>query len=143
MLSWEPFSSHLWAISFRRYIYLVSNRIFKLSALISMLTVLYLHVSAFAGDLGLSSSDGVLLLSLMNIASIPGLLLLGYLSDRIPIRYVICFSCIGSAFACLCLWGFAKNIKVLTVFSIVFGVTGLSFASVWTKLITIISGQSF
>jgi MFS family permease len=87
-------------------------------------------------------------MSLLNVllplvaASIPGLLLLGYLSDKTSLRLVISLSCFGTALSCLLLWGFATNTGVLLAFVIMFGLLGLSFSALWTKLITVIARES-
>jgi MFS family permease len=75
-------------------------------------------------------------------ASVPGLLMLGYLSDKIPLRIVISLSCFGSALSCILLWGFATNAGVLVAFVVLFGLLGLSFSALWTKLITVIARES-
>jgi len=87
----------------------------------------------------LSGNDGTILVAVMNASSVPGLLLLGWLSDRWPIRVVITLSCLGSALACLFLWGFATSIQMLVLFVIAFGALGLSFSALWTRSIAIIS----
>jgi MFS family permease len=75
-------------------------------------------------------------------ASVPGLLLMGYLSDHVPLRLVIVASCLGSALSCLFLWGFAsQSAALLIVFAISFGLLALSFTAVWTKLISVISSK--
>lgn len=61
-------------------------------------------------------------------SSVPGLLLLGWLSDRWPLRIVISLSSFGSALACLFIWGFATNVGALAAFVIVFGALGLRYA---------------
>ncbi|KAI5477336.1 hypothetical protein MNV49_006478 [Pseudohyphozyma bogoriensis] len=96
-------------------------------------------IPTYALDLSLSTKDGTLLLSLMNAASVPGCLTMGYLSDIIPVQYVIMLSCGGSAASCLLLWGFAKSLPILVVFCLTFGFLGLSFTAVWTKLVSIIA----
>lgn len=75
-------------------------------------------------------------------ASVPGLLLLGYLTDHWPLRMVITLSCLGSAAACLLLWGFSTNTSVLIAFVVIFGLLGPSFSAVWAKLIGIIASKS-
>lgn len=62
----------------------------------------------------------------MNLASVPGLLLVGWLSDRLPLKMMILVTCLGSSFACIFLWGFATNFAMLAVFAVVFGFLGLS-----------------
>lgn len=72
-------------------------------------------------------------------SSIPGLLLLGYLSDKISLRLVISLSCFGTALSCIFLWGFATSTGVLIAFVVMFGMLGLSFSAIWTNLITMIA----
>lgn len=74
-------------------------------------------------------------------ASVPGILLLGHLSDKISLRLVILLSCFGSAVTCLILWGFATKVSVLVLFAIAFGFLGLSFSGVWAALITVIASK--
>jgi MFS family permease len=76
-------------------------------------------------------------------ASVPGLLLIGYLTDRWPLRSVITLSCLGSALSCLFLWGFATNTSVLIAFVIMFGLLGPSFSAMWATLIGVIASRSF
>ncbi|ORY74553.1 putative monocarboxylic acid transporter [Leucosporidium creatinivorum] len=96
-------------------------------------------IPSYATDIGLSENDGTVLISAMNAASVPGLLIVGYLSDIWPLRAVVTLSCGGSAISCLLLWGFSQNIGSLTAFAIVFGLLGLSFSALWTRLISIIA----
>jgi MFS family permease len=75
----------------------------------------------------------------MNAASVPGILVFGHLSDRIPLRGVVLLSALGSATACLLLWGFATQLSVLITFAIAFGFLGQSFSGVWSALITVVA----
>lgn len=69
-----------------------------------------------------STPDGATLVALMNAASIVGLILLGIMTDRMPLRFVVGFSCFGSALSCLALWGFAGHSSgMLLAFVITFG----------------------
>ncbi len=78
----------------------------------------------------------------MNASSIPGMALLGYLTDHIPIRSVILLSCVASSLSCLFLWGIGGTSEVgLVLFVLVFGAMGPSFSAVWTKLISIIASE--
>lgn len=60
-------------------------------------------------------------------ASVPGLLLMGYLTDKLPLRIIITLCCLGSALACLLLWGFATSVGMLVAFAIAFGFLGLRY----------------
>lgn len=74
-------------------------------------------------------------------ASVPGNAIIGSLSDRWPIRTVILLNCIGTALACFFLWGFGTNAGLLVPFVLVFGVLGLGFVSVWTRMISMIASE--
>lgn len=100
-----------------------------------------IYLPSFATDIGLSTSESTLLIVIMNVASIPGLLILGHLSDRCNLRAVILISCLGSSLACLFLWAFAKSMTLLVFFSVFFGASGLAFSAIWTKLISVISSK--
>jgi MFS family permease len=101
------------------------------------------YSEAYVEALHLPASTGTWLIALMNAASVPGILVLGHLSDRAPLRAVVLLSALGSALACLLLWGFATRIDVLVVFALVFGFLGLSFSGVWAALITVIASERF
>ena len=128
------------------------------------MTPLIVRPAGYASDLGISKPNGSILLAIMNgkcgaghkpftyhtdadvlvltAASVPGLLILGYLSDKAPLRAVISLSCFGSALSCIFLWGFATNSGALVAFVVLFGFLGLSFSALWTKLITVIARKS-
>lgn len=78
----------------------------------------------------------------MYASSIAGNLLIGYLSDRYQVRYVVCGACTVSALACWLLWGFGAEQGLLVTFCLVWGVTALSSASAWSKMIVYISSES-
>nr|XP_031863730.1 uncharacterized protein CI109_000982 [Kwoniella shandongensis]KAA5530802.1 hypothetical protein CI109_000982 [Kwoniella shandongensis] len=98
-----------------------------------------LWLPTYADELHLTRPSGTGLIALMNAASVPGNALLGYLSDQLPLHIVVVVSCVGSAAACAFLWGFGVHEAQLVAFVIVFGVLGLSFSALWSKIISIIS----
>jgi predicted MFS family arabinose efflux permease len=73
---------------------------------------------------------------------VPGNAIIGYLSDRYPIRSVIALNCLGTALACFFLWGFGTTAAALVAFVLIFGVLGLGFVSVWTRMISMIASAS-
>jgi len=98
-----------------------------------------LYTLNLATEIGLSVNKGTLLVSMMNAASVAGLLMLGYMSDRWPTRLVVAISCFGTSLSCFLLWTFATYLSLLMVFAISFGFFGLGFTAVWSKLITIVA----
>lgn len=75
----------------------------------------------------------------MTVASVVGTLLLGYLSDRLPLKLVVLLTCFGASISAFLLFGFATRLPVLLLFAIGWGFFGLGFTSLWTRLITVIA----
>lgn len=92
-----------------------------------------LYLPSFAADLGLSSTQGALLLAVMSISQVAGQFFFGYLSDTasrlfsVSALSILC-SLIASV-ACLTLWGLAKSLAPLLLFSIVYGIFGYGFTA--------------
>nr|ODN85941.1 monocarboxylic acid transporter [Cryptococcus depauperatus CBS 7841] len=100
-----------------------------------------LWLPSYANDLNLSKPNGTALIALLNAASIPGNALIGLLSDCLSLRAVILISCIGSSLSCAFLWGFGTNTAMLVAFVIIFGLLGLSFSALWSKIIGTIASK--
>ncbi|KAJ7121354.1 MFS general substrate transporter, partial [Mycena crocata] len=100
-----------------------------------------LYIPTFAADLGLSNEAGSLTLSVMNGASVPGLIFLGWLSDRFDLRISMLVSSLGSALAVFLLWGLSKSLAPLIVFSFVYGFLGPSWSALWPRFIASIVGD--
>ena len=112
---------------------------------------------AFAKDLNLTKPGGTGLIAIMNgkrdlgtilnyahlpAASVPGLTLIGLLSDRFPLVWVLGLTCAGSSLSCFFLWGFGTTNALLIAFVIVYGVLGLSLTALGSKMISIICRKS-
>jgi MFS family permease len=81
-----------------------------------------LYLPSYAREIGLSSAQGALLLSVMSIAQVLGQFFFGYLSDRSLSVSILCSLCmLISTLAVFSVWGTAKSIGVLLVFSIIWG----------------------
>ncbi|KAJ6594469.1 MFS general substrate transporter [Mycena capillaripes] len=100
-----------------------------------------LYLPSFAADLGLSNAAGSLTLSLLNGASVPGLIFLGWLSDRFDLRISMLVSTLGSALAVFLFWGLSQSLPPLMVFSFVYGFLGPSWSALWPRFITSIVGD--
>ncbi|KAJ7760996.1 MFS general substrate transporter, partial [Mycena metata] len=100
-----------------------------------------LYLPSFAADTGLSDAAGSLTLSVLNGASVPGLIFLGWLSDRFDLRISIVVSGLGSALAVFLLWGLSKSLPQLMVFSFVYGFLGASWSALWPRFIASIVGD--
>ncbi|ODN91370.1 hypothetical protein L198_05882 [Cryptococcus wingfieldii CBS 7118] len=98
-----------------------------------------LWLPSYANALNLTNPNGTIILVILNASSIPGNALMGYLSDRIPLKLVMLFNLSMAALSCAILWGFGTNGGMLVGFSIIFGALGLSFATLWTGMISVIA----
>ncbi|KAG7446619.1 MFS general substrate transporter [Guyanagaster necrorhizus] len=102
-----------------------------------------LYLPTFATDLGLNNatSVGTWSLSLMNGASAPGLIFIGYLSDRFDLRISIFISALGSSLAVLFIWGFTIHIAPLLVFACIYGFLAPSWSAMWPRFISTVAGD--
>ncbi|KAF9071441.1 major facilitator superfamily domain-containing protein [Rhodocollybia butyracea] len=110
-----------------------------LQGLASYLPSLYLPT--FASDLSLGATSGTLAVSLLNGASVPGLIFLGWLSDRLDVRWSILLSSLGSALSVFLLWGFAKTLLPLLVFACIYGFLATSWCALWPRFVAIVDGD--
>lgn len=74
-------------------------------------------------------------------ASVPGLIFLGWLSDRFDLRIAMIVSTLGSALAVFLLWGLSNSLPPLMVFSFIYGFLGPSWSALWPRFITSIVGD--
>ncbi|KAJ7665697.1 major facilitator superfamily domain-containing protein [Mycena rosella] len=100
-----------------------------------------LYLPTFAADLGLDAAAGSATLSMLNGASVPGLIFLGWLSDHYDLRISMLVSTLGSALAVFLLWGLSTNLPVLLIFAFVYGAIGPSWSALWPRFITSIIGD--
>ena len=96
-----------------------------------------IYIPVFAIDLGLAPQTGTILVSLINISGVPGLLMWGYLSDRMPFKIVIASSASLAALSVFLLFGFATSFPVLCLFAIVFSFAGLGMGALYTRYVSI------
>lgn len=116
------------------------------------------YLPSYARDIGLSDDKGTLLVAMMkcglplqlsaawltgvlSAASIVGLLVFGHLSDRWSVRLVVSLNCMGASISCFMLWGFATSLSMLVIFAMSFGFFALGFASLWTKLVSVVAAD--
>ena len=101
-----------------------------------------LHLPSYATAIGLSSSEGALLLALLSISQVMGQLSFGYLSDhRLNLNLLIIISTLVSAIAALALWGLAHSLAVLILFSLVFGFFGAGYVAMWARMGSAVSNE--
>ena len=90
-----------------------------------------LYLPSYARYLGLSTKTGSLMVSILNTASVPGVVFLSALCDRTNVTNVVLISAGGSTLAILLLWGFSNSIPMLAVFAIFYGFFAGGFTSTY------------
>jgi predicted MFS family arabinose efflux permease len=101
-----------------------------------------LYLPSYATSIGLRSSEGALLLALLSISQVMGQLSFGYLSDhRLNLNLLIMISTLVSAIASLLLWGLARSLAVLIIFSLVYGFFGAGYVAMWARMGSAVSNE--
>lgn len=71
----------------------------------------------------------------------PGNLIMGWVSDRLPTKVMIMIVCFGGAIGVLLPWGFGTTSAPLVIFALMWGLTALSMPGIWSRIITPICGN--
>ncbi|KAI0168949.1 MFS general substrate transporter [Hypoxylon sp. FL1284] len=97
------------------------------------------YLASYARALGFPSATGPVFLALISLASVPGSLLIGLLSDArglLAPTTVILVSSLGSALPVFLLWGLGgRHVGVLVVFSLLYGFFAGGFSSTWSAVL--------
>ena len=72
-----------------------------------------------------------LILAVLNAATVPGVLSLSYLCDRVDVTNVILISTVGSALSVFLCWGLATSLPVIAVFAVLYGFFAGGFTSTY------------
>ena len=101
-----------------------------------------LYLPSYATAIGLSSTQGALLLTLMSISQVLGQFLFGYLSDKIAkLDILIITSLAVAATAIFGVWGNADSFGLLIFFAILYGFFGAGYTAMWARMVTAISRE--
>jgi MFS family permease len=88
------------------------------------------YLPSYAADIGLSSTQGALILAVMAVAQVLGQFVFGYLSDKhLPVSTLATICSFMAMVATFGLWGMAKSLSLLLSFSIIFGFFAYGFAT--------------
>nr|POF19979.1 monocarboxylate transporter 2 [Quercus suber] len=90
-----------------------------------------LWIPSFALALDLPAYSGALALCLLNIAACGGYLIQGQLCDRFHVSVALLAVTFGSMVSVLVFWGLTTGETMLYATSILWGLTGVSFAATW------------
>ncbi|RDW67845.1 hypothetical protein BP6252_09241 [Coleophoma cylindrospora] len=101
-----------------------------------------LYLPSYATSIGLSSTQGALLLALLGLSQVFGQLAFGYLSDgRLPVNVLAMASGLIAAAAAFILWGLARSLGPLIAFTLIYGFFGYGFAALRARLGLAVSGE--
>lgn len=124
----RPFDiGFLWTSTFG--IYQLGNII---EALGFFLPTIYLPL--YARTLGADTLTASLTVVLVNVASVFGCILMGYMVDRFHATTCILVSTIGSTVGIFIIWGLSLKIAPLFVFCLLYGLFAGSFTSTWPAI---------
>lgn len=101
-----------------------------------------IFIPSYAHTLGLPSQQGALSLALMATAQTLGQFAFGWLSDKtIPVSILAGSCCVVAAVATTTLWGLAKSLPVLVIYSIVYGFFAYGFGTMRVAMGQAVSEQ--
>ncbi|KZO93658.1 MFS general substrate transporter [Calocera viscosa TUFC12733] len=101
-----------------------------------------LYLPTYTSLLGVPALDGQLVLSMFNLFSVVGQILIGWMCDRMPYSRVMFYSAVGSALTAYLLWGFGNSLGLLFAFAVLFGTMAGGFNSIVPPATSDIVGQS-
>ena len=86
--------------------------------------------------LKLSSLHSTLLVSVLNLLSVAGTILIGYLTDHLDPTSVVLISALGSALSVLLIWDFALSTPLIYIFALTCGIFAGRYAATWTGCVS-------
>ena len=94
-----------------------------------------LFLPSYASLLGFSPNVGALLLALCSLMQVPGQITVGYLSDRkVSVEILAFVTPMVSGLSIWTLWGLARTLTPLVVFSLLYGFFGGGYVVLWAKM---------
>ncbi|KAL8716152.1 MAG: hypothetical protein Q9220_000057 [cf. Caloplaca sp. 1 TL-2023] len=94
-----------------------------------------IYLSTYARSQGMTSTEGTLMLALVNIGVVFGAIWAGALTDRMHVSSVMLICSIGAAVAVFVFWGLAVSLPMLCLFSLLYGLTAGGFSANYTGIV--------
>jgi len=95
-----------------------------------------------ATAVGLSVSQGALLLTVMSISQVAGQFTFGYLSDKkVSLNALMSLSLFVAATATFSSWGAARSLPPLIIFALLYGFFGAGYTAMWARMVTAIDDE--
>lgn len=101
-----------------------------------------IFISSYASTIGLSAQQGAVLLGLMAMAQTFGQLSFGWLSDKtMSVGFLSTICCVVAATATVLLWGLAKSLPLLIIYSLIYGFFAYGFGTMRVAMGRAVSEQ--
>nr|XP_019042357.1 hypothetical protein I302_08960 [Kwoniella bestiolae CBS 10118]OCF21287.1 hypothetical protein I302_08960 [Kwoniella bestiolae CBS 10118] len=97
------------------------------------------YLPSYATALSLSPTIGTLSIALMNLARVPGQVIIGHLADKISPRKLILLMALASGISVFAGWGAARDVGGLVGFSLAFGAFAGSYTALFSRFIAILN----
>jgi len=92
-----------------------------------------MYLPTFASDVSIPHIHGVLLLSLLNVSSTVGRILMGYVSDITDIHLPLFLSSFLGALCAFFLWGMGNTINMLIAFALIYGLLAGGYTTLYPR----------
>ena len=93
------------------------------------------YLPTYVESLGLSSSFGSLTLLLVNLASIFGCVIVGFLADRFDITSILLGLSTTAATTVLLIWGLSVSYAPISIFCVTYGLTAGGYSTSWGGMV--------
>ena len=101
-----------------------------------------LYLPSYINSLRQSPARGALILALINLTAVFGQIAFGYFSDhRIPVQVLLFASPLISAVTTFTLWGLARSLPPLVVFSLIYGFFAGGYVVLWARMGTYLNAD--
>ncbi|CRG83535.1 Monocarboxylate transporter 10 [Talaromyces islandicus] len=100
-----------------------------------------IYLPSYARSLGANNLTSSLTVTLINLASVFGCIIMGHTTDRYNTTTCFLISLVGSALSVFLIWGFSMTLAQLYVFCITYGIFAGSFTSSWPAVANAIHAQ--
>ena len=101
-----------------------------------------LYLPSYVNSLGQEPARGALILALINLTAVFGQIAFGYFSDnRIPVQVLLFGSPLVSALAAFTLWGLARSLPPLVIFSLIYGFFAGGYVVLWARMGTFLNAD--
>lgn len=98
-----------------------------------------IYLPTIAKSLGASNSVSALTLILINVATVFGCVVMGWIVDRWHITTCVLISTIGSTLSVFLLWGFSTHLSLLLVFCFMYGLFAGCFTTTYPGVMKAVS----